>query len=206
MKIVCTSDTHGRNKTKEIPDGDVFIHAGDISIMGNLKEIVKFNDWLGELPHKHKAIISGNHDWAFYLNADTKDIITNATYLQDSSTVINGVKFYGSPWQPRFGNWAFNLKRNGKKLENKWNMIDDDTDVLITHGPPFGILDITHMGINAGCELLLDRVNNIKPKVHVFGHIHEGYGVSYKKDTIFVNASNLNGKFHNTNDPIILDI
>ena len=98
--------------------------------------------------------------------------ITNAHYLCDESLTLDGVKFYGSPWQPRFFDWAFNKDR-GAPLKAIWDKIPLDTDVLITHGPPHGILDLTFDKIKAGCEELLLAVQRIKPKVHVFGHIHE---------------------------------
>jgi len=89
--------------------------------------------------------------------------------------IIEGVKFYGSPWQPRFFDWAFNLDR-GEEIKKKWDLIPMDTDVLITHGPPYGILDLTHEGEKVGCEELMKAVLRVQPKIHIFGHIHEAYG------------------------------
>jgi Icc-related predicted phosphoesterase len=114
--------------------------------------------------------------------------MTNAHYLQDQSVIIEGLKFYGSPWQPTFHNWAFNKDR-GEKIKTEWDKIPSDTDVLITHGPPFGILDKTVDNEKVGCEELLLAVNRIKPKIHIFGHIHENYGEIKLNGTHFINPS-----------------
>ena len=143
MKIVCISDSHGKHKKiKNIPSGDVLIHAGDMTSEGEIETIGSFNKWLGELPHRHKIVIAGNHDWSFDNGQRflAREMITNATYLEDSEITIDGVKFYGSPWTPEYGEWAFNIPR-GEALASKWSMIPDDVNVLITHGPPKKILD-----------------------------------------------------------------
>jgi len=175
LKCVAIADTHGMYRDIKIPDGYVLIHAGDITMRGKLSELNDFNDWLGEQPHKHKIIIAGNHDWCFERQKEASiNIITNAIYLEDQSIEIEGHKFYGSPWQPWFLSWAFNLQR-GEEIQAKWDLICNDVDVLITHGPAFGILDKVGEE-NVGCENLLSKIEEIKPKVHVCGHIHEGYG------------------------------
>ncbi len=189
MKIIAISDTHGRHDQIDVPGGDVLVHAGDFCAYGTLDEVTAFNDYLGTLPHKHKIIVAGNHDWPFERDPEqAQKILNNAIYLQDSGIVIDGVRFYGSPWQPEFFNWAFNLPR-GSALAEKWAGIPDDTDVLITHGPPAGVLDRTSAGISAGCVDLAGAVSQrIKPKLHIFGHIHEGYGLIDKQGTAYVNA------------------
>jgi len=210
MKIVCISDTHTMHNTSriQIPDGDVLIHAGDITGHGGLKPIIEFSAWLKRQPHKHKIVIAGNHDWCFQ-NRDRdmsiKEISTAATYLEDSAIVIDGVKFYGSPWQPEFCDWAFNLPR-GAALKEKWDMIPNDTDVLITHGPPLNILDWCPGG-NVGCSDLRSRVLNMPNlKYHVFGHIHESYGTEKHGNTTFVNASVCTGRYEPINQPIVLEL
>ncbi|MDH3198719.1 MAG: metallophosphatase domain-containing protein [Candidatus Krumholzibacteria bacterium] len=189
MELVLLSDTHGRHGEVEIPNGDVLIHAGDFGAwFGTMEELEEFNDFLGQLPHAHKIVVAGNHDFCFErANADARKALTNAHYLQDESLEIDGVKFYGSPWQPEFLNLAFNLRR-GEPLRRKWEMVPPDTDVLITHGPPHGIGDETLDGLHVGCEELLLRVKQVKPRVHVFGHIHEGRGKYEIEGTVFVNA------------------
>ena len=189
MKITVTSDTHNLHMHAMTPGGEIFVHAGDITQRGSLEELAAFNDWLGTLDYKHKIVIAGNHDFCFEENLDgARGVLSNAILLHDQEIVIDGVKFYGSPWQPEFCDWAFNLPR-GEPLRRKWRMIPDDTDVLITHGPPMGHGDkIRNVG-NVGCEDLLDRIRVVKPKIHVFGHIHEGHGISMEGATQCVNAS-----------------
>lgn len=190
MKLVLIADTHGRHGSIDIPDGDVLIHAGDFSTwIGTLDELHQFNEFLGGLPHPHKIMIAGNHDFCFEReNAESRIMLTHAHYLQDDEIEIDGVKFYGAPWQPEFLNLAFNVPR-GEALRRKWDLIPSDTDVLITHGPPYGIGDRTLSGQHVGCEDLLARVQEIKPRIHVFGHIHEGRGMMEIGETTFVNAA-----------------
>jgi len=207
-KLVCVaiSDTHGMYRDIEIPDGDVLIHAGDITRHGKLSELHDFNNWLGEQPHQHKIIIAGNHDWYFERQKDESlTILTNAIYLEDQSITIAGHNFYGSPWQPEFQNWAFNLQR-GKEIQEKWNLISNDIDVLITHGPVFGILDKIFNGENVGCEALLSKIKEIKPKVHICGHIHEGYGEVVHLGIKFINASITTLRYKPTNAPIVFTV
>lgn len=209
-KIVCLSDTHNRHEQIVVPDGDILIHAGDATIRGTLDEVVFFNEWFANLPHERKIFVAGNHDWLFETNNRYARTLLDASiyYLQDSSVEIAGLKFYGSPWQPRFFDWAFNLMR-GAELAEKWKLIPDDTDVLITHGPPNGILDEVQQRYfieNTGCEELRKRVEIIKPKLHIFGHIHCGYGRVEKFDVQFINASNCDENYQPTNQPIVIDL
>src|SRR6266545_2807137 len=187
--IVCVSDTHGRHADTVVPAGDVFVHAGDLTRHGLLEEVAEFDAWLASLPHRHKVVVCGNHDWCFQRAPDeARRRLRHAVYLQDEAVAIEGLRFYGSPWQPWFLDWAFNLAR-GPDLAAKWALIPDDTDVLVTHGPPVGILDLTKRGDRTGCVDLLERVRIVRPKLHVFGHIHEAAGVARFGATLFVNAS-----------------
>lgn len=205
LRIVCISDTHGMHRKLRIPPGDVLVHAGDISMRGEEKTIRDFDQWLGELPHKHKVVICGNHDFCFEIKPElAKTWMTNAHYLQDQSVIIEGLKFYGSPWQPTFHNWAFNKDR-GEKIKTEWDKIPSDTDVLITHGPPFGILDKTVDNRKVGCEELLLAVNRIKPKIHIFGHIHENYGEIKLNGTHFINPSSCDYNYIPRQQPIVVD-
>ncbi|XP_058793262.1 metallophosphoesterase domain-containing protein 1 isoform X2 [Phymastichus coffea] len=218
LRIVCMSDTHSLTQYIKfnIPDGDVFIHAGDFTKRGRLQEFFADN-----LPHKHKIVIAGNHELSFdpifthavncqtsetISSSNVKDVLTNCTYLEDSEIVICGIKIYGSPWQPKFYNWAFNLLR-GEELLSKWNKIPDDTDILVTHSPPVGHGDLCYRGVRAGCvELLTTVQNRVKPKYHIFGHIHEGYGISSDGEIIFINASTCDLNYQPSNLPIVFDI
>jgi Icc-related predicted phosphoesterase len=200
MRIVCISDTHGVIPPMEIPDGDVLIHAGDITNIGKLWDVTAFNDWIGALPHKHKVVIAGNHDWCFERDDQARKLLTNCTYLQDEQTVIDGLVFYGSPWQPRFLKWAFNLDDD---IKDKWAMIPDNTDILITHGPPHGTLDKTaDDGLYVGCKHMKARITDLDLKLHVFGHIHEGYG----RRGNAVNASMMTLRYAPVNKPIVVDV
>ncbi len=201
MKIVAIADTHGRHEDVGVPDGDILIHAGDVTNAGSLEELEAFNDFLGSLPHPSKIVVAGNHDFCFERDRATAErILTNAEYLHDSGTSIHGIHFYGSPWQPQFMEWAFNLPR-GEALARKWALIPEDTDILITHVPPFGFGDLTRHGEQVGCRDLRERVQAIRPRVHVFGHIHEDTGIWNDGDMIVVNAS----VFGRPNQSVVID-
>jgi Icc-related predicted phosphoesterase len=211
MRIICISDTHNRIGKVDIPDGDVLVHAGDSTMMGRPEEIGKFAAYLEALPHKYKVVIAGNHDWLFETRPTTaRKLIEDAgaIYLQDEAVTIMGHKFYGAPWQPWFQNWAFNVAR-GKALAAKWALIPTDTDVLITHGPPFGILDQVDGGEHLGCVDLRTAVDRVNPLLHVFGHIHDGYGLDARRElarTNFVNASICDESYQPVNSPIEIDL
>lgn len=219
IRIVCMSDTHSRFKYPfKIPKGDIFIHAGDFTKTGALKEVIDFNDWIGTLPHQHKLVIAGNHELSFDQEKeqtdcsrsiesinDVKNRLTNCTYLEDKSISLHGINFYGTPWQPEFRGWAFNVPR-GQQCLDKWNKIPSDVDVLISHGPPIGHGDLTVRGERTGCvELLTTIQKRVKPKYHIFGHIHEGYGVTTDGVTKFINASTCNVSYNPMNLPIVFD-
>lgn len=214
MKILTISDTH--TKHNQIPlewlePADMIIHAGDISSMGSLSEIESFCYWFDNLDqYDHKIFIAGNHDWGFQERpTEAMEIVSSyktIKYLKDSSVVCDGVKIYGSPWQPEFYNWAFNLQR-GVKLQEKWDLIPLDTDILVTHGPAYGYGDFVPNGENVGCSNLLDTIiTKVNPKVHIAGHIHCGYGESFAHGTHFINAATLNESYMVTNKPIIFEI
>lgn len=189
MRIVAISDTHGMHDAVAVPDGDVLIHAGDITRRGELEAVRGFNAWLGRLPHRHKIVIAGNHDFCFERTpAEAAALLTNCTYLLDQAVMVGGLRIYGSPWQPWYHDWAFNL-HPGPALRAKWDLIPRDINVLVTHGPPYGIRDLTVRGTMAGCVDLLAAVREIRPRLHIFGHIHEGWGVSQLDQTTFINAS-----------------
>lgn len=214
MKITFISDTHNKHKhltskayNNILGEGDVLVHAGDCTSMGKSHEIYDFLNWLSDVPYKHKVFIAGNHDFGFELMTDIDQSYKDkgVHYLFDNSVTIDGVKFYGSPWQPWFYDWAFNLPRNGWEIEQKWSEIPSDTDILITHGPAYGILDATPSGQRVGCELLYKKVVELQPKIHVSGHIHHSYGEKYFNETTFLNASVLNEKYQYENKPISLE-
>lgn len=206
MRIVCISDTHLRYVA--VPSGDLLIHAGDATIEGTPKEFAQFFDWFGKLPHPHKVFIAGNHDWIFEKKPELARsmIPPGVTYLQDELATVNGLKIYGSPWQPEFMDWAFNLVR-GWPLRKKWEAIPAGIDILVTHGPPLSILDYSPFGQeHVGCADLRNELSRVKPKLHVFGHIHHSYGKMELGGTTFVNASICDEAYRATRQPIVLEL
>lgn len=209
MKIVCISDVHTHMKKIKVPPCDMLLCAGDISYHGKEKNVRKFLKWFSNQPAKYKIFIAGNHDKSFEnapehvrgILRDYPDVI----YLENSSVEIEGFKIWGSPWTPWFHDWAFNAYP--EKIRSIWSQIPDDTDILITHGPPRRILDKTYWtNENVGCPWLLKKIQQIQPKLHVFGHIHEGYGMIEKDGTIFVNASSCTLQYKPKNKPIEVEL
>ncbi len=196
MRIVLISDTHGSHDGLLLPEGDLLIHAGDLSKRGRLTEVTEFMQWFGKQPHRHKVLIAGNHDFMAEKEPGLFQslIPEGVTYLNDSGTEIEGLKIWGSPIQPWFYDWAFNRKR-GAEIKKHWDLIPSDTDILITHGPPYGILDKCENGDVVGCEELLAKVLQINPRLHVFGHIHEAHGMEQRGKTTYVNAAVLNLRY-----------
>ena len=204
MRLVMISDTHGlHNRIEGLPDGDVLVHAGDFMNSGfDPAEIWSFNRWLGEQPFKDRIVCSGNHD-RYFQNCpqEARALLTNAIYLENAGVTIDDVSFWGSPYTPEFLNWAFMYPR-GPEARRYWDQIPGNLDVLITHGPPFGILDQVSAGsAHLGCEELLKAVEEKKPKVHIFGHIHGGAGSFENGHTRFVNAAYLNERYRPLDPP-----
>lgn len=225
LKVSLISDTHTKHHLceKDLPGGDILIHAGDFMSTGyEVREAEEFFQWFDSIDnYDTKILIAGNHD-RLMENDPTKmlGLLTGyktIEYLQDEEVVLyydgpNGdypednVRIYGSPWQPEFYNWAFNLIRNSEELKAKWDAIPNNADILITHGPPFGYLDIPGgHSIRVGCDLLRYRVDEIKPKIHVFGHIHGSWGHYYNGHTHFFNASILDERYLYTHLPFTFE-
>jgi len=208
LRIVAISDTHGQHQDLRLHKGDLLIHAGDISGLGRPGEVKSFLDWFAAQDFTYKIFIAGNHDFFFETavkEAVEKIIPPGVDYLYDSSVEIGDLKIWGSPITPWFHDWAFNRTR-GRNIRKHWEHIPSDVDVLITHGPPLGILDETMHGECVGCEDLLEKINTVKPKYHIFGHIHEGYGSISKNGTHFINASILDVGYVIRNKPVVLDV
>ncbi len=216
IKFVCVSDSHTQFP-RDLPDGDILIHAGDWSNAGSIQDLERFSNWLNTVKakYKHMIVIAGNHDWCAQRHHElTQESIEAAggIYLNDSGVVVDNIKVWGSPVQPTFFNWAFNKDR-GDKIQQHWDLIPQDTQVLITHGPPFGIGDKlskrgSDPGQHVGCQNLLNTIENklSNLKLHVFGHIHEGQGVYEKNDVMYVNASILDERYRQTNHPTCVEI
>ena len=225
MKITIISDTHTKHRycENDLPGGDLLIHAGDFMNSGyNPIEAMEFFKWFDEIDnYDFKVFIAGNHDrWMQDKTEESRGILTGyktIDYLQDDWMIVGDsdphdpnvktAKIYGSPWQPEFYNWAFNLPRNGDELKSKWDMIHEDTDILITHGPAWGFLDDVEgrRGQHLGCELLTERIKQIKPKIHICGHIHSGHGHYFDGHTHYFNASVLNERYSYSHLPWNID-
>jgi predicted phosphodiesterase len=214
MKITCISDTHNKHNhipTQYLSGGDCIIHAGDVSGRGTRTEIENFLWWFDKLPYTHKILISGNHDF-FFEEAPEYEIeavlakFPSITYLNDSGVEIEGLKIWGSPVQPWFYNWAFN--RKGTDICKHWDLIPLDTDILITHGPAKGYLDLTLHGDVTGCPYLLEKISEMTNlKLFVHGHIHEAYGrVDFPNGGVFLNASVLDARYVIKNLPHEIEI
>ncbi len=225
MKIVAISDTHnrhkqikvfketvfsmvdGEDKEQEPLGGDIIIHAGDATGRGESGEVEAFIKWYGSLDFSHRILVPGNHDFFFERQPERARELCEqygVTLLIDESVVVNGVKIHGSPVQPWFHNWAFNRARTLEAattvhpwIKNHWDLIPDDTDILVTHGPPYGVLDevvrVDGSSYNppnlVGCEELMYAVKRIKPDIHIFGHIHCGHGQKHLNGTSFYNVA-----------------
>lgn len=209
MRIVCLSDTHLRHRSYliKVPECDLLIHSGDALIGGDKEELQSFFEWFSELPAKHKVYVAGNHDVLF--EADPKLaralLPDGVVYLQDSQVEIEGLRIWGSPWQPEFYNWAFNLPR-GDDLRAKWSKLPSDLDILVTHSPPWGILDVNAFGDSVGCEELRAATNQRPPRLHVFGHVHGSYGVKQVGPILHVNASICDEAYRAVHSPIVLEM
>lgn len=173
MRIFAISDTHTQHRKVNIPDCDIFIFAGDGEFRNRI-DIIDFNNWLKDINAKYKIVISGNHDFLpERLNKEeTKKLFTNAIYLEHEYLELEGLKIFGSPYSPQFGNWAFMYSRFSLDAKKLWNQIPKNLDLLITHCPPYRILDLNRKGEHCGCEVLQREIFKKKPKYHIFGHIH----------------------------------
>lgn len=216
MRIVALSDTHGHHKKMTIPDGDLLIYAGDFSMCARLNDVVEFAAWLKALPHEHKIVIPGNHD--LYCEGEfqwAREEFFPAEYLMHMPTEIAGYRIFGSPYSSSIfepSRWVFDYPRDGPRSRQLWEHIPDGTDILVTHGPPKGILDRVlnvHQGEDphVGDFYLKQVVERVRPKVHIFGHIHEGFGsqvVEY--GTSFYNVCVCNVYYKPLNPVTVIDL
>ena len=197
MKIVHISDTHGQHRRlTQLLDADIIVHSGDFTMNGSEREVIDFMNWFCDLPYTHKIFICGNHDACLY-GAKIGGLDKNVHYLCNSGVIVDGVKFYGVP--------MFMEECISDRQSRNYAAIPADTDVLITHCPPYGILDFDD-GINYGSTELLERVEEIKPHLHLFGHIHKQNGVWKDGSTIFSNGAIMNEDYINFNLPNLIEI
>ena len=209
LSLVIISDTHNKHKRlSTLPKADIIIHCGDFTSMGYSHEIRDFMKWYSELSqYKYKLIVAGNHDWLF----DRSRILAmelvpkNVIYLEDSGVEIEGLNFWGSPVQPIFNDWAFNMPE--EKLAEHWKAIPDNTDVLITHCPPHSIFDWSiYDKIHTGSPSLYWEIMKRNIILATFGHIHSGHGVKVIDNTTFINASNLDEDYMCVYNPVLVEI
>jgi Icc-related predicted phosphoesterase len=208
MRLILISDTHGHHQALDLPAGDVLVHAGDLSADGSLEQIRQFMQWFAAVGHyRHRVLIAGNHDLAFERAPASSERLVPAsvTYLNDSGALLDGALFWGSPVTPAFQNWAFN--RQAAELEHHWARIPEGVTVLITHGPPAGLRDGVGVDrLSVGCPLLGQAVQRVQPRLHVFGHIHEGYGETRQDGVHSVNAASCDAAYRLTNPPVVVDL
>lgn len=217
--VVFISDTHTLLDRMQIPPGDVLVHSGDACLHGSMAEFAAFAKTFRALPHPHKIYVPGNHDWVPHGNLNlAKDILRGVSVLVDERVDKAGLRFYGSPWQPEFRQMAYNLPRRGERLRQRWDAIPGGLDVLVTHGPPMGYLDVVEENIpgwgrnnrHVGCELLAEALRHARPRYHAFGHIHDQHGVAFgagdHKGITFINAVSYVHIDRPTNPPILVDI
>ena len=209
-RLVLISDTHNLWQP-ELPDGDILIHAGDLTMGGQPNEIVAAIRWLGAQTKRYEAVITtaGNHDFfaeSYPMTMHAYCMENGVKYLLNRGTNVHGINIWGSPVSPWFHDWAFGPHR-GLDIKRYWDMIPNDTDVLITHGPPARVLDLCPGG-NVGCEDLLEAVKRVQPRLHVFGHIHQGRGETELPGlrTHFVNAAVLDGSYKPAGGAFVFDI
>ena len=201
IEITCISDTHCAEVYLE--EGDILIHAGDLTYQGKLQETVRQLDWIARQKFRHKIIVPGNHERGWEqgrIDYERLCYERGIQILNDSSLTVMGIKLYGSPITPKFYDWAW-MREPGEEIEQVWKDIPEGIDILVTHGPPYGILDKNSYGEHCGCNDLLKHVKRVKPKLHVFGHIHEGYGQTVKHGIRFINAAIMDGKYQPINMP-----
>jgi Icc-related predicted phosphoesterase len=211
MRIIAFSDIHGK-QNKLLTEwfdnnpADLLIFGGDLQANSSDDYGYGFMEWLHRLPYSTKVLIFGNHD-GYYSNAMfyTRDKgYTDIVFLHDESVTINGINIFGSPHSLVYGNWWFMMKDSD--LEEVWKKIPDNTNILITHAGPYGILDYTCDGFTTGSKSLLKRVQELKQlKYHIFGHIHESFGVKTISGVTFMNVSLLNEKYQFTNNPVTFE-
>jgi Icc-related predicted phosphoesterase len=189
----------------EVPDGDLLIHCGDGLLRGDETEFSNFADWYTELPHKKKFYVPGNHDGFIQENLTlSRTALPNTQLLVDEGVTVEGIKFWGSPWTPKFRSWWF--MKTEHELGKIWNSIPTDTDIIITHGPAYNFRDRLETIKHVGSESLRKRVFDVKPKFHLFGHIHESYGQEVCQGINFINASCCNASYSPVNPPVVLEL
>jgi Icc-related predicted phosphoesterase len=207
MRLVTISDTHGLHEELGTLEGDVLIHCGDScdGFTRDPDDVVRLDDWFSRQRFELVLCIGGNHDFEIERRARrSPQVFENAVYLEDAAIEYEGCRFYGAPWVPQLSSWAF--YHNNNTIRAKWAAIPSRLDVLITHTAPFGILDRNRFGQSLGCENLRDRLQDIRPRLHVFGHNHASAGTLRIGDTLHANASMVNSQYQICRPPFQFEI
>ncbi|HET7600600.1 MAG TPA: metallophosphatase domain-containing protein [Gemmatimonadales bacterium] len=211
MRVVALSDTHNKHAELVVPDGDLLVHAGDLTAWGTDAELAATLDWLAGLPHRHKLVVAGNHDRAFARNGVASRAAARARgiwYLEGAGVEIRGLRVWGGPWTPphRRRIWAYELPLAERARE--WAAIPADVHVVVTHTPAAGILDLGDRGHRLGCPALRARLRQLPAlRAHVCGHLHEGRGELTQDGVRYVNASAFGRRFPDPLRPaIVLDL
>mmetsp|Transcript_4403 Transcript_4403/g.11997 ORF Transcript_4403/g.11997 Transcript_4403/m.11997 type:complete len:274 (+) Transcript_4403:64-885(+) len=227
IRFACFSDTHGLHgdiPKDHCPSVDVLLHAGDFTNTGEVEQVRSFAEWLQNYPAAQKIVIAGNHDVTFeteyyermwrryhltqYNSQEARSALIDSgccTYLEDELVEALGYRIFGSPWQPEFCGWAFNLPL-GEECRRAWSRIPRDVDILMTHGPPHGVGDLCDHGARVGCPDLLEAIRSRAVSVSLAGHIHEDYGARQQGGTLYINASTCTLRYRPTNPPIVFDL
>lgn len=202
--MVCISDTHELHREVDVPAGDILLHAGDFTMFSkSTAAILDFNEWLGELPHRHKIVVPGNHEFFLESDLSKRSLLSNATVLIDEGLTVMGLTIWGSPITPLYGG-AFG-RSSPVDRARLYATIPDDVNILVTHGPPYGVLDRSPgMLRHSGCPELREAVTQLKPQLHLFGHVHGAHGMTSVDDTLFVNAALLGPGGDIEGTPILL--
>lgn len=210
MIIVGLSDTHGKHHSVVVPKGDAIIHCGDISHKSNLCEVTDFIKWFAGLNFQYKILVAGNHDRLIRKRKPEFFELINEShieYLENSLARINGFSVFGSPYtlnSTGIGAFTYNDDLEAQRI---WSNIPEKVDILVTHAPPRGLRDFSIAeNNNSGCKVLRDKVLSVKPRFHIFGHIHEAYGIEHFEGSVFINASLTNGSEEIVNNPVVFEL
>lgn len=207
MKVTIISDTHNQHEALGTLSGDVLVHCGDMFSFQdwNREHLHRLDSWFSHQDFDLILCTGGNHDFVLeQALRENSQPFKNAVYLQDQKYKHNGVVFYGAPWTPQLSGHAF--YGDDHMLREKWSLIPKDTNVLITHTPPYSVLDKSSRGMTLGCKRLAKAVKNIKPNIHCFGHVHNSAGLVRNRHTVFVNASSVNSRLQVIHKPVVLEI
>lgn len=212
IRVACVSDTHNLHEELTLPQADILVVAGDFCGQGTVNEVSNFNQWLDFARHDYEEIlvVPGNHDWA--IQRERACLPHFVRVLVDQEFVYKNVKFYGTPWCTEFGHWAYQLPP--KQLQEKYDLIPHDTDVLISHMPAYGTLDLVERpgGFNhVGSKELADKIKSLPNlKAHIFGHLHlcggqVGMSQNHPR-ALAVNAAVVDEHYQLVNPPMVISI